>query len=588
MEARLLERLRTKLGELEGKLEAYRQNLVGDFHQFYESQLRDVDPAVVCDIEQAITPALSQFPNLRPSMRHCPADSGPPVSPKTATAFQTWAAPTNSGSSPDAPGSPRDRDHELQGLFTPSYLPLLAASQPVSPPTSTPADADGAVAAPYPTPPTTSAGYQAGLSPSLNHHHNKMEEQSDPGGPSARSLPPLQTSGDGEAGDRASDDSNSSETSDKGDSKTIRSALRRSSSLSKTPQSPRRVRFEFMGAEVLPTSSPQQAEHMLPRPISPALDGEQVTTDSILGDDSDDAPPPRKISSSDALRALSRAPLEDGTVWTVVNAQNDDGSATPSAQSSDVEEGSNTQPSAQKSPTAPITRAAAQPRHGETEVHQESYHSDDDNSSEEDVLAISKTIKRKGKAKQSERDVPTQQYNQAGDDMFHFEDEGAGDAPPPPTPERHQEEEDEDDDEEEDDASASGGDENGLDKSASAISSSVTMSKPLPKPEKEEPTSPFSSKFQIGSVGSYKGRSILMPIVKNPELHAQAASQGDFDSFVGGVDGRSGIDESDLSSYRASIAPGGFVGTPRSFTERLMMEDMAAERAKNGRKESRY
>lgn len=72
-----------------------------------------------------------------------------------------------------------------------------------------------------------------------------------------------------------------------------------------------------------------------------------------------------------------------------------------------------------------------------------------------------------------------------------------------------------------------------------------------------------------------------MPIVKNPELHAQAASQGDFDSFVGGVDGRSGIDESDFSSYRASIAPGGFVGTPRSFTERLMMEDMEAERAKN-------
>lgn len=586
MEARLLENLSNKLGDLEGKLEAYRQDLLNDFHQFYDSQLRDTDPAVVCNIQRSIEPSLSsEFPGLRPYLRQRPADSVPPVGPKTATTFQTLAAPTNSGS-PDAPGSARDRDHELEGVFTPSYLPLLACSQQSPPPgASTPAHADDA--APRDSqPPPPPAGPEAGLSPSHSPKAFKMEEKTDSGAPSARSLPPLQTSGDGEAGDRASDDSNLSEASDKGDSKGIRSALRRSSSIStKTPQSPRRVRFEFKGAEVLPTSSPQPDDHMIPRPISPVPDTEQVTADSILGEDAEDSPPPRKVSSSDALRALSRAPLEeDGTVWTVVNAQSDDGSASASAQSSDTEDGSKTKQTAHNPPVAPTTKASGSPGANATQVHQEP-DTTDDIGSDDDALAISKNTKPhagtspKGKMKQPASIESARQPDPEGDDMFHFEDDNAQPGPQPgrqPVSERREEEVEEDQD-----VNISDADDAGLDKSASAISSSLTISRPEPKAEKTQPTSPLASKFQIGSVGSYKGRSLIMPIVKNPELHAQAASQGDFDSFVGGVDGRSGIDESDLSSYRASIAPGGFVGTPRSFTERLLMEDMEAERAKN-------
>lgn len=64
-----------------------------------------------------------------------------------------------------------------------------------------------------------------------------------------------------------------------------------------------------------------------------------------------------------------------------------------------------------------------------------------------------------------------------------------------------------------------------------------------------------------------------MPVVRNPEVHAQAASLGQFNTFVGGLDGRSGMDEGDLNSFRASVSNIPFSGTPRSFTERLMMED---------------
>ena len=70
-----------------------------------------------------------------------------------------------------------------------------------------------------------------------------------------------------------------------------------------------------------------------------------------------------------------------------------------------------------------------------------------------------------------------------------------------------------------------------------------------------------------------------MPVVKNEDLHAQAASLGEFNTFVGGLDGRSGMDEGDLNSFRASLVHTGFSGTPRSLTERMMLEDAMAERA---------
>jgi len=64
-----------------------------------------------------------------------------------------------------------------------------------------------------------------------------------------------------------------------------------------------------------------------------------------------------------------------------------------------------------------------------------------------------------------------------------------------------------------------------------------------------------------------------MSIVSD-EIHAQAASLGAMNSFVGSVNGRSGLDESDVQSFRASGGVGSFSGTPRSMSERMMMDDL--------------
>jgi hypothetical protein len=98
------------------------------------------------------------------------------------------------------------------------------------------------------------------------------------------------------------------------------------------------------------------------------------------------------------------------------------------------------------------------------------------------------------------------------------------------------------------------------------------------RPSHLNPAAPASK----GIVGSYKDHPFSMPIV-SPEIHAQAASLGDVSSFVGSVHGRSGLDESDQQSFRASLrnASGPFSGTPRSMSERMLMDDiMEAEEAK--------
>jgi hypothetical protein len=91
----------------------------------------------------------------------------------------------------------------------------------------------------------------------------------------------------------------------------------------------------------------------------------------------------------------------------------------------------------------------------------------------------------------------------------------------------------------------------------------------VPKPSAPKPpAAPLR-----GIVGSYKGRPFHMSIVSD-EIHAQAASLGAMNSFVGSVNGRSGLDESDVQSFRASSGVGSFSGTPRSMSERMMMDEM--------------
>jgi hypothetical protein len=116
---------------------------------------------------------------------------------------------------------------------------------------------------------------------------------------------------------------------------------------------------------------------------------------------------------------------------------------------------------------------------------------------------------------------------------------------------------------------------------------SSSAARSIPQPDLETmqagattPTTPQSAKVPTAPiVGSYKGKPITMPVVVDPDVQQQAASLGDFNSFVGGLDGRSGMDEADPSSFRASISKAsGFSGTPRSFSERLMMEEVEERR----------
>lgn len=554
MEPDLLDSLTSRLEELEAKVASYRIELVTEFENYYNHLLavRNTSPGVASDIRQSIAATFPNYPNLRPELR--PADSLPPVSPKTATTFQS-SSPTAYSGRPDIAESTRDRDHELQGLFTPSYLQLLDSSS--EPPGSDLVTTSGT----SDTPPSTASLPDTGSQITATQGDDvDMDTQAASNTLQGRSLPPLQI-GDDDSSDNAAaharaDDGNSTADSDKSDSRVIRSALRRSSSTSKTPQSPRRVRFEVMGAEVLPTASPQPATYISPRPESPAAEG--FNSDSIFGEDIDNEPPPRKVSSSDALRALSRAPLdEDGTVWTVVNADEETVSqpqdqtgqsiSLPHRQSGQASSGSqlsqelNSSRSRVKSP--PLDEVAM-------------------------AKARSKSILSPGVAEAAKAKEKKQQQQQADDhdDMFQFESESGTNTPtraPSPPPAHEEEDEGED-----------VVDSNQVLLSSSATSHSVSISK---KPPTEQ-TSPTTPKFPVGSIGSYKGRPVMMPIVKDAALHARAESAGDFSSFVGGLDGSSGMDPADLSSYRASIATGSMVGTPRSFTERLMMEEMRAER----------
>ncbi|ATY60664.1 hypothetical protein A9K55_006274 [Cordyceps militaris] len=582
--ASLHDRLRTRLDHLEAKLEAHRQELLDEFHQHYHQLTRTADPSAVVTMQHQLRTTLDHYKTLRPSLPatnpplpHPPQPAAapaaespprPPVSdnPETATTSQTLSlasTPADSGNLV-APGSPRDRDHELQGLFTPSYLPLLADSDVAADSIPAVTTTAAAISSQQPSvvagsPNSADNGWMPATenlianSTTSAEMNQSADENRFPGG---LTTPPRHRPRESEPAEAATaDDANSSASSDKGDNKGPRSALRRYSSIYKSPQSPRRVRFEFMGAEVLPTASPQPGDTMMPSLPSPMWEGENVTVDSVLGGDADDLEPPpfKKISSSDALRALSREPLEDGTVWTVVNPDSDN-VVTNQMQQVD------------------LGKPLASTEPGMQQIRQDT--GNDTNAPDSSFLDLKKTRVATppplNKAPANASDV-----GDDGDDMFEFEDEGGKTLSswPPPSP---ADEDEQSEDETAADVAAS------FDELSTLRSPTTVAPAPMPKPKAEAPApaTPTTPRFHVGSVGSYKGRSIMMPVVKDPEVHAKAASIGIFNSFVGGVDGTSGMDAADLSSYRASFMRDTFSGTPRSFTERLMMEDMEADRLK--------
>ncbi|KAL7798348.1 hypothetical protein V8C37DRAFT_367468 [Trichoderma ceciliae] len=647
MEATLLSSLHTKLDDLEGKMRAYRYDLITDFQRYYHDLLTGVNPSVATSIRRAIAPSFANYPTLRPELEA--ADSRqPPDNPKPAT-FQQVPTPEVSPRI-EAPSSSRERETELQGLFTPSYLPLLDSSPPydrraVPDATSSGTSSGISSGTSFPTTTGTTTGATTGTTtdattstqitvpfPLLPVMMGPLTADNSTATDDGITMGGLTTTGNDAAHAdaqapadahrlvrTATEESTSSVCSDKSDSKIMRSALRRSSSISKPPQSPRRVRFEFMGAEVLPTSSPQQVAFMPPVEPSLAAEDEPIASDMILGDDIEEwEPPPRKSSSTEALRALSRAPAEEGTVWTVVNpetdganAQQDGTNKTPLWTPSSVEQIASTT----KNPRVDISTGHVQ---GNNATSLDPKDKDVDNSSddEDDYLAMGKRNPSAAQKSASpslnqlpvrgasngfpaaaptldkshpNSSVPRESRNPAtrddesmddyvdDDDMFEFEPGGLSAPPKPrerPAPPPDEEDEPLAEESEDEASNTTRPNEQPLYSTSPAVS--------IMRPPRTENSMSTVARFQPGSLGSYKGRPVIMPVVRNPDVHARAASLGQFNTFVGGLDGSSGMDEGDLSSFRASVIQPGFTGTPRSFTERFMMEEAQAERERNG------
>ncbi|CAG7555413.1 unnamed protein product [Fusarium equiseti] len=609
-EASLVNSLSQRLSELEHKVHTFRHEMAADFLRYYQEMLRDTQPDIASNVAQSLAKSLSKYTDLSSVLTSQDLDLDLRLDSRTLTHLEsaqrhpsppTTVATSGSGAA-EPPGSPRDRHHD-ELLF---YLPLLEGSpprQPTSPPlTNNHAHLDMLL-------PEPSIQAEEKKGAATEHPQDQQKkQQTQPGNDQLENVFSSLPQSPGRPGHvrRSTNDTVSSGHSDRSESKTPRSVLRRSSSGSKPPQSPRRVRFDVMGAEVLPTASPQPTDSMI-LAAAPVLSADQARTESMLDDDPEDLPPPRKISSSEALRALSRAPLEEG-VWTEVNSNPDQAAARTGNASAFV----SSSPSEEQSspvilaPEPPSSRHVPESVRIERTLGSVSEEPDEDEeSSDDDFLSMAKpksftnkktpaspSLKRIPEEKKmdkavasatstdvqgsgTKKDSETVQGLEAGvdeeDELFHFEDSEDSSAPAKPTsksepivPEVEEEIEVDLPDMPE------------SEQSLYATSPAVHITKPA---SLSGPTTPTIARFQAGSVGSYKGRPVIMPVVRNPEVHAQAASLGHFNTFVGGLDGRSGMDEADLSSFRASVANTGISGTPRSFTERLMMEEAQKARA---------
>ncbi|KIE00072.1 hypothetical protein MAJ_04128, partial [Metarhizium majus ARSEF 297] len=445
-----------------------------------------------------------------------------------------------------------------------------------------------------------------------------------------RSEPDLSVSTAPEFSAASADGAGSSISSEKSDSKPPRSAMRRSSSITKFPQSPRRVRFDFMGEEVLPTTSPQPSAFISARISSPDPMGDEANCTSRLAtepgeeeDEEEGEQAPRKVSSSDALRFLSRAPLEeDGTVWTVVNSDPDE--AVPDQPHSLQE--SQAVDTAPSIPTTMMTtrdtnvlgptRTATtpEPNHKHTfvgDIKGASSNSEED-SSDDDFLAMAKlkspvsSVSRAqallSPTKSSQQATSVQLGDQSGvspkaknsaannasgeathrvsatkedeNEVFHFEEEGLQ------LPERPRQTRnlaahiDPDDGQSDDHDEGSSGTPTPQPLSLYATSPAVPITRPVNRDREQDPTTPSRIKFEPNTVGSYKGRPLTISILRNPEILSQLESAQPVNEVVGSVHHRGPADTFNPASFPGGAEQAMAFSSPRSFSERLMIEDM--------------
>jgi hypothetical protein len=319
--------------------------------------------------------------------------------------------------------------------------------------------------------------------------------------------------------------------------------------------------------------------------------------------------PPKRISSSQALRALSRSPLaDDGTQWTTVRAPPDGSAsvATNGFQGSDDEDEQLEIGKAKSTITKALNVAHPSPPREEAAPAITKEEEQADTPSDDEMLDMPPLRRQSASPASilspanppdiSGNKSPTASTRSPGRPVHSLETTGST----PPIRDSHYFAPDEDEFEHDDlfqfddgddidpQQSSPDGKEEEEQESSSESPTEVSPVSPLKEPTKlsEYSSSPArdiirpkseATPAPKGVVGSYKGRPFSIPIV-SPEIHAMAASLGDVHSFVGSVHGRTGVDESDEQSFRASLRTS---GTPRSLSERMRMEDiMEAEEQK--------
>lgn len=600
--SKLVAELQSKLAELDQRVWQYRRDMTTEFDKYAESLLRDVPQDVSETVSKCLAESMKGYSSLYPSYSKDPFEScattstgthilsngdKSPQQPHVTSAPISFLKPAELEE--DLPRSPHAREQEFRGVFTPNYLPLLDSTnrnerRPSSDTLISP-------------PPGRISPQPRSMDPL--HVDASTDTRSLLSTPETTRPPTPRRRNTDEV-------SVGSDLSEGGS--TRRSALRRSSS--STRQSPRRVRFEVAGEEVLPTASPRDSRLVLAEEIPTTLGemmGEEIGSEQI--EDVDELPPPKRISSSQALRALSRSPLvDDGTTWTTVTAP-PDGSASVATTNgtSDIwkTEDEDDEVYASNGISQPVPNGILKPHSNhqtkKSELADEAA-GESGAESDDDLLdmqplkrqpppttSILQPIKmapptthpdisknktptastRPSRAWKDLENINQQASSQTTDknakfapsasddeeEMFTF-DENEKRPLPPAGPE-----DEEYDDFDTDAPPVSPISKEPLSKFSSSPARDITRSSP--------PVTPASK----GIVGSFKGHPFSLPIV-SPDIHAQAASLGDISTFVGSVDGRSGVDESDVKSFRLSGGIGSFSGTPKSMSERMMFEDL--------------
>lgn len=591
--SRLISELQGKLAELDHKVWQYKKDMTCEFTKYAESLLRDVSKDVSETVSKAMADSMKDFKSLNVdatatgSAGPCAvAVAGTSILENGAEKESHLANTSLSISNPreedvgGSPNSPYDREKELQGLFTPSYLPLLENTNRHERRASSDSQSQQLE---YKGKEKETDIVQVDASTDTRSLMNSPELRRPPT-PRRRNTDEV---------------SISSEWSSDGTSR--RSALRRASTSSgRHLTSPRRVRFEVEGEEVLPTSSPLPSQSILSTdiPEDPQSFGDDSDEEAGLEQIEDiDEPPPKRISSSQALRALSRGPLvDDGTQWTTVTAP-PDGSASVA-----ISGGISHDSSSESLPTNGLSRLniadgygleqyseqveeSSQKSSSTSQGRKEGY--DSETSSDDDMLDMPPLRSMKGqKSAQSPTYATPLEYNRSpttstkssglswignedfgklsdgrdGDlrfteddqeQVFDFEENIHQVSPP---------EAEEDHDESDTESPSSPAVDTGGPANLSLYSQSPA--RPIIKPSRQKATAATDSS------GTFNGHPFSIPIV-SPEVHAQAASLGDINTFVGSIHDR---DEGDLLSYRQSGA-GSFSGTPKSMSERLYMDD---------------